>query len=272
MQIGATVQLRDFYPRARKDITVPRPSNLFLPDGWTSVLARGLSHITFKDQHVLEVGVGTAINLAGLLTHAFDAPSRFTGTDICNDAITAARQLADREELAAELLVSDLLADVPDTTLATVTHIFACIPQVPKPADVDLSEGDAVAHYYEPSGSAWDDFGLGLNSELIAQATARAPQAALTLNLSGRPGIERLQQLFAAHGRDAIVLHEEIVSQHAETSLEAFAALEAAGHEAFGFYSDAAAADRISATEAEERRINKRPVFHKIHVMSARPL
>lgn len=264
------VQLSDFYPDAARNISIPRSSNLFLPDQWTQVFAKGLLTRNFEGRKVLEVGVGTGINMAGLLA-SFTPPRHYIGTDICDTAVSASRILAGVHgwDTATKVIQSNLLQDLPDDVLSDVDHIIACIPQVP--SDKPLNEGDNYAHYYKGNGSYWDQYGLGLNSRLLKQAWDRAPQAHITLNLSGRPGIQKLNELFEYNDRFANVAYEEMVAQHAETSVESLAAMERNGHLPFEFFADPDGHAKIGAIEAERRRINGDGVFHKVYVLTTEP-
>lgn len=265
---GDIVQLHQFYPDAKRNLSIPRSPDLFLPDQWTEVFARGLLTRDFSDATVLEVGVGTGINMAGLL-EINNRAARYIGTDICNNAVTASRILAQDNGWDAQLIASDLLKDVPDALLQQVNHIVACIPQVP--TDRNLEEGDNFAHYYKGHNSYWDQYGLGLNSDLLKQAWERVPHASVSLNLSGRPGIDKLRELFDHNQRKAQILHEEMVPQHQGTSIESLAAMEENGHEPFEFFADEDGNTPICAIEAESRRVHHEPVFHKVYVLSANP-
>ncbi len=269
LKASHVVTLDQFYPDATRNIHIPRPADLFLPDQWTEVFARGILTRAFEGKTVLEVGVGTGINMAGLLARQYPV-ARYIGTDICDKAVFASGILAVDNGWDVELVTSDLLKDVPDAVLQNVENIFACIPQVP--TERDLSQGDNFAHYYKGTGSYWDKYGLGLNSSLLQEATKRAPQAEVTLNLSGRPGVDTLRELFSYHGRDFDVVHEEMVPQHAETSVASLAAMEGNGHRAFEFFGDKDGHEHINAGQAEQRRLNGAPVFHKIYVATAQPL
>lgn len=270
-----TVHLREFYPDAG-DITIERPSDLFLPDIWTKVFARGLRRAAniyndVANSRILEVGVGTGVNMAGMLT--IPCPPRdFIGTDICNNAVSASGRLARDNGWNVRLIASDLLDQVPQDLLNDVTHIVACIPQVPATQTLDITQGDNFAHYYEPTGTNWDEHGLGLNAKLLEQAGKRAPRAAITLNLAGRPCIERLKNMFTHYSRSPEIVHEETVQQHAGTSLASLAAKEKAGHSPFEFFADPAGAHVLSATQAESRRVVGTTIYHKVYVVTAKPL
>ncbi|MCC7305357.1 MAG: 50S ribosomal protein L11 methyltransferase [Alphaproteobacteria bacterium] len=271
--IRETVSLRDFYQQAA-NVRVPTNPNLFMPDSWGKIFAKGLTCLSqkpaFADAHVLEVGVGTGINALGIMTSP-GAPQHYTGTDICKNAVDATTHLAKANGLHnITAIQSDLLKDVPDVTLANARHIVACIPQVPETNNAKILCGDGFAHYYNPNGRPedWNHFGLGLNAALIQEATERAPHASITLNLAGRPGIERLAQMFEAYGRKAEILHVQMVPQHAETKLTSLADLERLGVSNFEFYKDEKGTQPIGAVEAEERR-EKESLFHNVYVLHA---
>jgi len=265
------VDLASFFSAATRNIVIPRQPSVFLPDEWTQTFASGLQVLArstpdFTRAKVIEVGVGTGIVMAGLLT-IDRPPADYIGLDISDDAITAARRLAGEQGWQVLIKKSDLLQDLTAQELAGVQHIVACIPQVPRA--IDLNEGDNSAHYYHPLGTYWDTYGLGLNAKLIEQAQSLTPAAHITLNLSGRPGLPRLKALFEQHGYTPAVLHERMVGQHAGTSLESLAALENAGHEAFEFFADEQGQQPLSAREAEFRRLEQQAVFHKVYVVHA---
>lgn len=270
---SAYVPLRRFYENAA-DIFIHRPSNLFFPDAWTETFAQGIQALGKKDgfqgRHVLEVGVGIGINALGIMTSP-NAPAEFTGTDICDNAVSASAHLARSHGiLNVSMICSDLLKNVDPTLLHRVDHIVACIPQVPVPGTILLNDGDNYAHYYTPTGTQWDEWGLGLNAGLLEQATKLAPQATVTLNLSGRPGIERLKDFFERHNRHARVLFERMVPQHIDTSLAYLAETEKHHPDLpFEFFADPEGIKRINADQAEARRVNGEPLFHKIYVISA---
>ena len=264
-----TVSLREFYQEAA-NIFVTCHSDLFIPDHWTKTLAAGLEKVDFSGSVVLEVGVGIGINMAGLLTSP-KPPSGFIGTDLCNNAINASGSLAELEGFSQAIFFrSDLLKDVPDAQLEKIDHIFACIPQVP--SDCPLEDGDNSAHYYNGKGCKWDKYGLGLNADLIKEATERAPQASITLNLAGRPGIERLKQIFTEAGRRSEVLYDAIVPQHSGTTLSPLVDLETNGLGPFEFFADPEGESQINAAEAEALRVINAPVYHKIYVVTAGPV
>ncbi len=260
------VLLRDFY-NGSANLAIPTlPGKVFIPDEWTETIAAGVQKLDMGGKNVLEVGVGSGINAAGILT-SNKPPASFIGTDICRESITLSQELINNNGWNAVCFCSDLLKDVPVFQLSKIDEIFACIPQVP--ASLALEDGDNTSHYYIPTGGEWDIYGLGLNANLIQQATERAPQAGITLNLCGRPGKETLERLFETFDRNASIIHEAVVPQHIGTSLASLAKLEDEGHTDFEFFADPKATQIISATTAEQRRISEQPVFHKVYVFHA---
>ena len=268
------VSLRDFYDNATRDIKIECTSNLFSPDDWTKAFAQGLKNVmkhapSFGNSTILEVGVGIGINMAGLLCLPHP-PASFVGTDFSAHAIMTSTSLALKEGWNVTLLQSDLLRDIPHYLLSKVDYIVACIPQVPASPKLNLVKNDNMAHYYEPTGTHWDNFGLGLNAALLQQTANRAPQAFVVLNLGGRPGIKRLKSLFTQNGyREPLILYQTMVKQHQETSLAAFAAMEDDGQEPFELFKDEAGSIPICASTAEKRRMLGEEVYHSIYVLMA---
>ncbi len=264
------IRLKEIFPVATRNMIILRPSNLFDPDEWTIALASGLIKLSqkgfFKEKSIFEVGAGTGVNIAGLRTLP-NPPAHIAASDLCADSIRVSAELARMNNWDVPLYHSDLLSQVPDMALRDCDQIIACIPQVP--GELDLAKKDNMAHYYRPTGHAWDLFGLGLNARLLEQVAERAPQAGVTLNLSGRPGLERLRMLFMQHGYEPQVTHEAMVSQHMDTSLATLAQLEQNGCQPFEFFEDESGEHPMTAAEAEGRRLETKPVFHKIYVLTA---
>ncbi|CAF1070771.1 unnamed protein product [Adineta steineri] len=271
------IRVRDFYANITRDIEIERSPNLFLPDDWTKGFAQGLKNVFksipgFYNSTVLEIGVGTGINMAGLLSLPCP-PARFIGTDISQEAINASSALALRERWNVTLSQSDLLCNVSDDILANVDYIVGCIPQVPAPASINLMDIDNFAHYYESKGTHWDDIGLALNAALLQQAAERAPHAAIILNLSGRPGIKCLQRLFIENRyKKPFICNVTMVKQHHGTSLAAFAVMENNGRDAFEFFEDKDGKIPICASAAEQRRLDGKDVYHYVYVLIGVPL
>lgn len=265
-KVISSVALTDFYNSAA-EATIPCHTELFVPDEWTKIFAFGLQEIRLQGQIALEVGVGIGVNMAGLMTSQ-NVPAHFYGTDISTKAIEVSTTLARLLNINATLLRSNLLQDLDKQKLKQVGAVIACIPQVP--ADLDLSENDNSAHYYTPLGNCWDDYGLGLNAALIEQATEKSPFASITLNLCGRPGINKLIQMFEEFDRSSEIIHSAVIPQHTGTSLASLVHMEENGHLPFEFFKDPNGNHHITAAEAEKRR-GVDEVYHKIYVIHSAP-
>lgn len=270
------VLLSKFFPSVSRDLVITRPEELFFPDEWAQCYAAGLTKLPERYNDLsssvfFEVGVGTGVIPAGVLLDPKMSPALVIGSDIKLLAVEETRRLLNGAGLTnrSAFMQSDLLQDVPEDVLRGVDHFTGCIPQVKRPKDVDLTQGDNYAHYYESRGSHWDEFGLDLNAAFIQQATDFAPQSSITLNLSGRAGLPKLLEMFRAFGRDADVLHHEMVPQHGGTSLETMVQVEAETGHAYEFFGEEIGCTGIDATEAEKRRLAHEPVFHKIYVLHA---
>ncbi len=253
------------------------PAWAFKPDGWSDAFLKGLSPQSeeWGERKVWEVGVGTGINLIKLAKQAPQATFYFSDYDA--RCVPLARQNISAVGLPKTqfrpLFGSwDLVKPAPGGWKApTVDIVFACIPQVPA-TTLHKAVEDEVAHYYDPKRydeSTLHCCGLGLNEALLKQARGvLTPEGTTILNLGGRPGIDRLFAMFQSCGYTPQVLHEEVVAQHAETSLLPLAQLERAGNPDFEFFTDIEAQVCVNARTAEERRREGLPLFHKIYVIA----
>lgn len=275
------VKLREFYENSQ-EILIPVIPTVFIPDGWTRAFASGLSTQVnsgaWAGKHVLEVGVGSFINGAGIMTSP-NAPKQFTGIDITDDSVSASRELIVQNNIPGDILIlkeekfTDVLVVPTDERIKNVSKVVACIPQVPM-TEEELAafdknvDGGGGSHAYIPDGNheEWEPYGLGLNARLLEESAKRIPEAEVILNLCGRPSRELLQDFFDAHGRQAEFLHEEMVSQHPGTDLTSLAQIESKTGRDFEFFANRAGTEKLTASQAEERR-GKQPVFHKIYVV-----
>lgn len=271
------VPLRDFFQSAAQIIIPVDNSKVFLPDpSWSKTFAAGLQAFEnyragargFAGANVIEVGVGSGINMAGLMLQPA-APSHFIGTDIAHSAVSASADLAQAHGMKATLLQSDLLCAIPDRALQNTDYIIGCIPQVPRHSGEITDERD-LSDYYEETGIPEDAYGLGLIARLLDQAKTRAPQAELVLNIAGRPGEDRLSPMFAQHGYQVSTIHTSVVRQDPGTCLDSLAEIEDKSGLRFHFFRDAQARHDISAREAEALRTTGQPIYHNLHVLAAR--
>lgn len=247
------------------------PEWAFYPDQWSIAFLRGLRKAELDATSIWEVGMGTGLNLIFLKYWFPDAKLRYSDFD-ARAPLVAHQNLARFHVTGTPHWGSwDLVdpVDEEDITPPKVDAVVACIPQVP--AEFDLSQGDNFAHYYDPTRyreAHLHAFGLGLNEALLTRAkNVLRPSGRIILNLGGRPGLNRLLQMFTDAGYLPRVLHHEVIQQHAGTSLETLASLEVGSHTDFEFFTDVTATQPINAREAEERRISGAPLFHKIYVI-----
>ncbi len=245
-------------------------------DHWTTTFLRGLIEASsgLASARLWEVGVGTGINLIALSDRIPNATWYFS------DYNPECVQLAFSNLKAAGINSNsynpldgkrNLVYTDGGQTVPTVDVVFGCLPQVP--TTKDLCHGDRVAHYYDPNmfpRSTRHACGLALNEALLFGAKKVLPQKGkVILNLSGRPGKKRLNDMFSECGYDSRVLYETIVPQHATTSLETLSMIEsrAGNKEVFEFFADPDAQYVLSARCAEERRVKGLSVYHKIFVI-----
>ncbi len=255
------------------DACVAIPDWAFVPDEWSTAFLRGLLALapSWEGKRIWEVGVGTGINLLVLHPRVRGAPVWYFSDfdERCVPLAVENLSRRNREQLFPLHGKWDLLTpnggESPDADI-----IFACIPQVPM--EMGLEVGDALAHYYCPErypNSHLHPCGLGLVEALLQQARGvLSRRGEVVLNLGGRPGLRRLRSMFADNGYRPRVVHEEVIPQHAGTSLKALAALEGNGHEDFEFFVEPDGTSPICAYTAEARRVTDLPVYHKIYVIA----
>lgn len=251
------------------------PEWAFRPDHWSTTFLRGLMQVgeSLSCARVWEVGVGTGVNLIALSDVVADAVWYYS--DFNPDCTL----LAQANLLLAGVSGSytplhgkrNLVHAGVGQPVPKVDVVFGCLPQVPVTHGINTC--DRVAHYYNPDMypfSRRHTCGLGLNEALLMGARkVLFKHGRAILNLSGRAGKERLEEMFDECGYTSRVLYETIVPQHAATSLSSLACIESedkAGYE-FEFFADPEAHTRLSAGQAEARRCSGLAVYHKIFVM-----
>lgn len=263
------------------------PPFAFKPDEWSKAFLRGLSKIDVNDKELLEIGVGTGINVIYLLlarsprsiaisdidkrcvplacrnirrnVHTFYREEAFSGGPLVHYPTTEKVFPYTGSKDLANWLGTDDCFDI----------VYGCLPQVVLPKEKRIEDDDAVAHYYEKDHypSDFGIYGLALNDLLLQQVHPHLKAGgSVVLNLSGRSGQETLEQLFRRNGFKPKLLHQELIAQHAGTSLESLVTLEVATGRKFEFFADSEAKEPLNATQAEARRIKGEPVFHRIYV------
>lgn len=258
------------------------PPFAFKPDQWSKAFLKGLSQIDVKGKELLEIGVGTGINVIYLLLAR--SPRSIAISDIDRRCVPLACRNIRRNvrtffppgantcfETVEKVLPyagsRDLASWLKDHDRFDI--VFGCLPQVVIPEGRHIEEGDAVAHYYEKDRypSDFGIYGLALNDFFLQKVRPHLHAGgSVVLNLSGRPGQEVLERILRKNGFEPKLLHKELIAQHRETSLESLVTLEAATGRQFEFFADEEAKEPLNATQAEEKRIKGEPVFHRIYV------
>ena len=280
---GDVLNLKDVFPREYQggtDFEVPEFA--FEPDSWSKAFMKGLMTFGkgggFERKGVAELGVGTGANVA-LILSAFN-PTKVFASDLNGECTKlAARNIVHAVPSARDKFVpiagdQNLGRWINGISEGAIDVVYGCLPQVVKASEIDLHEGDNVAHYYDPAQypSERHHLGLGLNESALRQIHPLLPQGGtVILNLSGRPGKEAaLEQMFRDCGYEPKLLHEEVIEQHSGTSLATLAAVEAHNGHRFEFFTSnlGSLGSQITATDAEERRLAGVKVYHKIYVIA----
>ncbi|MBI2426937.1 MAG: hypothetical protein HYV34_03735 [Candidatus Kerfeldbacteria bacterium] len=270
----------DLHDGLRPEWMIEIPEWAFTPDDWTFAFQRGLRTIQWGRRLVWEVGVGTGIN--AIVARARNPHMRLRISDlsprVTELAVENLRRTVGLENVEVLNGSWDLVTDRRESCaeIGKVDAVVACIPQVPM-RGMDLSVCDLMAHYYNPeryTDSPMHDLGLGLNDSLLIRAHHVLVAGGHTvLNLCGRPGLNRLVQMFDRRGYTPRELHRGIIPQHIQTSIASLAELEVQGHSDFEFFSDMGGRDRIDAYTAEERRLRclaeerASDIYHAIYVI-----
>lgn len=271
------VDISDILPTdfpQEKPVAIEVPPYAFRPDQWSKAFLRGLAKTDVYGKKCLEVGVGTGINVIYLLTKG---PANIAISDKESRCVPLAcrniRQNVKDENSWKKVLPYpgslDLAGWLLETDDSNFDLIYGCLPQVILPQGEDINRDDALAHYYEKERYPSDlgIYGLALNDIFLQQTHPHLnPGGSVVLNLGGRPGQKTLEELFIRNGFKPTLLHHEVIAQHAETSLESLSTLEAATGREFEFFADSNALEPLNANQAEARRENGLPVFHRIYV------
>lgn len=282
------------------------PSFAFDPeDPWTATFQIGLRNADLAGKKAYEVGIGTGINAAFLLSVC--GVTEVSGSDLdprlaeLSEA-NVAHLVPDRADCFIPVKGAVSLFD-SDEALAQVSSsdvVIASLPQVGEPNDariaairealsVTLADGaqkqadDHIAHYYP--WTAFDNYpfnavGLGLNEALLDRVHRQAPHADVIMTFGSRIGSEVIFECFEANGFHPEKLSSKIVQQHSGTDISFFVALEktlqGSGLEkdfVCHFYADEEASVPLSACEAlsllEADPLT--PIFHEVCAIRGRP-
>lgn len=261
------------------------PECVFKPDTWTTAFLHGLHEFgkrgSFDGKTVVELGTGSGINLV-LLKSVFD-PRKIYGSDIHPDVPEVAKRNAAHNLFWRKKPGVDIIGDghnlgqwMEPGFKADV--IFGCLPQVVAPIEVQESftdsESEATSHYYcvddYPMASKEShQWGLGLNDQALKELRWNlVPGGHVLLNLGGRPGKDRLLELFQENGYEANILHSETVPQHEGTDISTLVQREASFPDDRRFEFFESTGKQISAAEAQEVRKSGGEIYHKIYVIA----
>ena len=221
-------------PNFEVDCRIEIPEYAFQPDQWSRAFLKGLTRLDVNGQRLVEIGVGTGINAIYLLRTQRPKTVHFSDRDprLVPLALSNIAQVLSPEEYAGKVFPAHGALDLADWCQSSGKEfdvVYACIPQVILPQGSSISNGDNLAHYYEKDkyDSDLHLYGLGLNDVLLAQAREFLPQqGSVVLNLGWRPGRKKLETLFEKNGFCPLLLHQEMIPQHAGTSLSSLCALE----------------------------------------------
>ncbi|OGG13690.1 hypothetical protein A2875_03905 [Candidatus Gottesmanbacteria bacterium RIFCSPHIGHO2_01_FULL_46_14] len=254
-----------------QDLDIEIPDFTFRPNVWTEAFLTGLSSVPIEDKRIIEIGVGTGIIGIDLLKRG---AQEYIGIDIDSRILPIAHNNISRKVpeymQKVTLLQSDLLESIPDDQ--SVDVICGCLPQVSKPATIELGAADSYARYFDAAKyqSALNVYGLGLNEAVLVQSKTRLkPNGSVVLVLSGRAGKNISEQLYIRNGYAPHIVFEDSIAQLRETTLSTLVQAEEQGYEFF-FFQDPTCIERITVKEAEERRLSGKDSYHKIYVIEGK--
>lgn len=259
------------------------PECVFKPDQWTAAFQHGLHsfgvNYSFKDKVVVELGTGSGINL--VLVKSVFGPSHIYGSDIHPDVANVAKgnveyNLPFHKQRNVTIVKGGHNLGKWMSNSFRSDIIFGCLPQVvapPSVTDLTSQDEDSSSHYYRRedyplASSESHKWGLGLNYHALKELSPHLKSGGqIILNLGGRPGKDRLLQMFHENGFEADILHSERVQQHNGTSISTLVQQENACTfgEKFEFFTKDN--KQISATSADLLRKSGGEIFHKIYVI-----
>ncbi len=262
----------------RNEIKIKLPEEVFDPrDPWTEIFANGLRKIAkekIENKNVWEVGIGSGV--IAVLLKLLGAKKVF-GSDINETAVLTAKEnvkrLLGKEALKDfEFMVGDLFSFLK--RLKNIDLVVGCLPQIPVSFEV---KGRNTADYYSEKDypSHFNIVGLGLIDNFLKQIQKEkllSEKTTIVLNLGGRPSKKTLLELFIKNGFQPEIVDEKIIRQDPNTSLSTLVKIEQNFPSIkFEFFEDPEGKNKISATQAEEKRKKGENVFHKIYVICGTP-
>lgn len=270
--------------RGAHDLPLLRDDQHVFPpdDNWTLALAEAIVREVeageLDGKKILEMGCGSGINIAGIcaLGHFFRNPPSLLALDITSESIRLCEKMAQTHKFEGiKFYQSNLLQDVSVEDIRGTEVVLACLPQVLW--DFEANDGQPpeprqMADYYVPPANdirPEDAYGLGLLARALDQIRDKIDGASVLFNIAGRQG-DHVEKLFIDHGFPQMTkVVDRIIPNDPGTSLISFAKWEQESGETCRFYGDPEGQEVISATEAEERRVEGEEVHHDLFVMKA---
>lgn len=294
-----SLDVSDVYPENLFDrsVNIEVPSYAFPRDEagklWSRAFWHGLKQVDFKGKRVAEVGVGPGTNALGVLRqdptdfHVSDYDRRMTYLLDRNlrCAVHHGVISADQAKRVVRHTGRRNLADWARNGGHQFDVFIGCLPQARLESGINIHEGDAGSHVYDPAlyQSEFNDWHLGLNDAFLRQVSGNGDRnpllqangdgspGSVILNFAGRPGEDKIEQIFRRNGFETRVLHREIIQVDPNPGPHTFAMEEAhlalQNKHGFEFYSDPAGTDKINARQALEIHERGQPVYHSILVV-----
>ncbi|HLC75971.1 MAG TPA: hypothetical protein VJB82_02530 [Candidatus Peribacterales bacterium] len=260
---------------------------------WSRAFWHGLKYVDFRGKDVAEIGVGPGTNALGILRqnphslHISDYDRRMTYLFDRNVKHASDQQLLTTEQ--ASRVVHHIgrrnLADWARQGEHRFDCIIGCLPQARLESGVNIHEGDAGSHVYDPSlyQSKYNDWHLGLNDAFLRQVSGNGSRVPLLksnedgtpgsviLNFAGRPGEDNILSIFRKNGFEPTILHREIIQVDPNPGPHTFASEEQYladyGKHGFEFYADPQGMTKINARQALEQHSQGSAVYHSILVV-----
>lgn len=256
-----------------------KSKEVFTPDDWSVAILKAVLKILsekfdkkWRKISLLEVWVWSWINLKFLLKNCKDKINKLFWTDLIQEAIADTEKTIEwlNNDEKCELILSNLLESIPKKVLEIVDFMYACIPQVILPEWAERPH-DYYAHYYdrkEFNSFIYNKFGFWLLEKYISQSSVNAPWVDLVMNVSGRINKSIINSMFENYWYKAEYVYDKIIPQCAETELWMYVELEKENKTSvWDFYEDLEGKNKITAEQAEKRRKENMPVFHRMYVV-----
>lgn len=245
----------------------------FLPESWSKVFVGGLhdSYRKSKNRRVnLAVEVGSGTGWASIYMARLGMAKRVIGLDYNPHAVLVGQLNAELNGVASKVQFAQ--SDKLQALRKILAHgqkvdlIAGCLPQISKEGGITKR---GFSDYYPSRGSYEDKFGLGLVADTVKESLDYlAPHGRLLFNLGGRPGFDRIRDLFEHRGFHPRVAFARLIQQDPGTDISGLARLEESYDLKYEFF-DRDANHPISASEAVN--LAKPRVHHYLYAIEAYP-